>query len=349
MNKPITTALLSYGMSGEIFHAPLLAAHSGFELHTILQRKSNHAISRYPTISVVDSFEKIIEDKAIELVVINTPNETHFEFTTRALEAGKHVVVEKPFTVSSDEAVKLIALAKKVNRVITVFQNRRWDGDFLTLQQVIKEGLVGKIAELETHYDRYRNYVEENTWKEEAKPGVGILYNLGSHMLDQVVVLFGSPNEVDARLGIHRPQGKVEDYYDIRLQYNGFQVIVKSSYLVREHGPRYVLHGIDGSFVKYGIDPQEQHLKDGKIPGKPGWGQEPKEFFGKINSTIKSLHVEGTVETIPGNYLSFYQNVYEVIREGKSLAVSNEQSVKLIQLIEACQQSNLLHAAVRFN
>ena len=251
MNKPINTAILSYGMSGEIFHAPLLAAHSGFELHTILQRKSTHAASRYPGVSIVDSIEKVIENKAIELVVINTPNETHFEFTTRALEAGKHVVVEKPFTVSSNEASKLIALANKVNRVITVFQNRRWDGDFLTLQQVVKEGLVGKLAELETHYDRYRNYVEENTWKEEAKPGVGILYNLGSHMLDQVLVLFGSPDEVDARMGIHRPQGKVEDYYDIRLQYKDFQVIVKSSYLVRELGPRYVLHGIDGSFVKY--------------------------------------------------------------------------------------------------
>lgn len=345
---PIRTALLSYGMSGEVFHAPLLEAHAGFDLHTIVQRKKATATSRYPNVKIVGSIDKVLNDASIELVVINTPNETHFDFTSRVLEAGKHVIVEKPFTVKADEASTLVSLANKHKKIITVFQNRRWDGDFLTVKQVIEKKLVGKIAEFEAHYDRYRNYIDQNTWKEEANPGVGILYNLGSHMLDQALVLFGYPTEVDARLSIQRPQGKVEDYYDIRLLYDGFYVILKSSYLVREQGPRYILHGVDGSFIKYGIDPQEQALKEGKIPGTPGWGQEPKEYFGKLNATVNGKPVEGPVETLPGNYLAFYQNVFEVIREGKPLAVTNEQSIKLIQLIEACQESNRLHAAVPF-
>lgn len=345
--SPIVTALLSYGMSGEVFHAPLIEAHPGFALHTVVQRKSTKANARYPKVKIVNTIDEVLVDNSIELVVINTPNETHFDFTTRALEAGKHVVVEKPFTVNVSEASTLLALAKKKNRTLSVFQNRRWDGDFLTVQQVVEKKLLGKIAEFEAHYDRYRNFVDSNTWKEEAKPGVGILYNLGSHMLDQVLVLFGMPSEVDARLGIQRPGGKVEDFYDIRLQYDGFLVIVKSSYLVREPGPRYTLHGVDGSFVKYGLDPQEQHLKEGKIPGTTGWGQESKEFWGKINSSINGLHVEGTIETAPGNYLAFYQNVYEAIREGKPLAVKHQESLQLIQLIEACQESNRLHQAVK--
>lgn len=345
--SPIVTALLSYGMSGEVFHAPLVDAHPGFTLDTVVQRKSAHARVRYPKVKIMNDVDQVLADKAIELVVINTPNETHFDFASRALEAGKHIIVEKPFTVTTAEASALIALANKKNRVLSVFQNRRWDGDFLTVQHVVEKKLVGKIVEFEAHYDRYRNVVDSNTWKEEAKPGVGILYNLGSHMLDQVLVLFGMPAEVDARLGIQRPGGKVEDFYDIRLHYNGFLVIVKSSYLVREPGPRYILHGVDGSFVKYGLDPQEQSLKEAKIPGTPGWGQESKEFWGKINSSIQGLHVDGTIETLPGNYLSFYQNVYEAIREGKPLAVKHQESLHLIQLIEACQESNKRHQAVK--
>jgi len=345
--KPIVTALLSYGMSGEVFHAPLIDAHAGFKLQTIVQRKQASAHKRYPGVQVVDSVEKVLNDPAIELIVINTPNETHADFTTRALDAGKHVVIEKPFTVNATEARNLVARANQNKKILTVFQNRRWDGDFLTVKKVIENTLVGKVVEFEAHYDRYRNYIDQNTWKEEANPGVGILYNLGSHMLDQVLVLFGMPMEVDARLGIQRPHGKVDDYYDIRLQYDGFHAIVKSSYLVREPGPRYILHGVDGSFVKYGLDPQEQALKEGKIPGTPGWGQDSTAYFGKLNSTVAGLHVEGTIETVPGNYLAFYDQVFASIRNGAALQVTNDDSIKLMELIEACQESNRLHAAVR--
>jgi scyllo-inositol 2-dehydrogenase (NADP+) len=344
---PINTALLSYGMSGEIFHAPLIAAHAGFRLSKIVQRKTATAQRRYPSVQVVNNIDDILQDDNVELVVVNTPNETHYDYTVRVLEAGKHVVVEKPFSVTTAEADALIALARKKNRVLTVFQNRRWDGDFLTLKQVVEQKLVGKIVEFELHYDRFRNYIEANTWKEETAPGTGILYNLGSHMLDQVLVLFGVPLEVDARVGVQRPGGRVDDFYDIRLQYSGFHVIVKSSYLVRASMPRYILHGTEGSFVKFGIDPQEQALKDGRLPGSPGWGQEQPSLWGSINTSIGGLHVTGDIETAQGNYLSFYNNVFEAIRNGATLAVRAEESREVIRLIEACAESNSRRAAVK--
>lgn len=343
----IKTALLSYGMSGEIFHAPLLAVDPGFTLSTVVQRNSDKAKQRYAGIKIVRNVNEVMEDQSIELVVINTPNEYHHEFAKQALEAGKHVIVEKPFTVTAVEADNLIALAKKKNKLITVFQNRRWDGDFMTVKKILDNKWVGKVAEFEVHYDRYRNYIEANTWKEEQGPGSGILYNLGSHMLDQVLVLFGMPTEVDARVGIQRPNGKVEDFYDIRMQYDDFHAIVKSSYLVRESTPRYILHGTEGSFIKYGIDPQEQALKDGKIPGTPGWGSDPRELWGKLNSTLNDLHIEGNIETIPGNYTLFYKNIYDAIRNGKPLAVKAEESKNVIKLIEACYESSRMRKAIK--
>jgi scyllo-inositol 2-dehydrogenase (NADP+) len=344
---PIKTALLSYGMSGEIFHAPLLAVDPGFELHTVVQRSSDKAKHRYPHVRIARDIQEVLKDHTIELVVINTPNESHYPFAKQALEAGKHVVVEKPFTVTTKEAHALIELAKKQQKLLTVFQNRRWDGDFMTVKKVIENNWVGKIAEFELHYDRYRNYIEANTWKEEQGPGSGILYNLGSHMLDQVVMLFGMPKAVDARVGIQRPNGRVEDFYDVRMQYHEFNAIVKSSYLVREPTPRYQLHGTEGSFIKYGIDPQEQALKDGKIPGSIAWGVEEKAAWGKLNTTIDGLHMEGLVETIPGNYTMFYKNVYENIREGKPLFVKAEESRDVIRLIEACYESSREHKAIK--
>ncbi len=345
--KIINTALLSYGMSGEIFHAPLLHTHGGFNISSVLQRNSSKANERYPKAKIVRSIDEIMNDDAIELLIVNTPNETHFPFTTRALEAGKHVVVEKPFTVSTAEAEGLIKLAKEKGKLLSVFQNRRWDGDFLTIKNIINDKLVGNLAEFELHYDRYRNYIEANTWKEESGPGTGILYNLGSHMLDQVLVLFGMPLELDARIGIQRPGGKVDDYYDIRLQYDGFHAIVKSSYLVREQGPRYILHGTEGSFIKYGIDPQEQALKEGKYPGTTSWGSEPRELWGKLNTTIGNVHFEGLVETVSGNYPAFYENIYGAIREGKELLVKPEEAKNVIRMIEACIESNRHRKAIR--
>lgn len=345
ITRKINTALLSYGMSGEVFHGPLLEGHRGFYISAVLQRDSQKPTRH--TYTVVNNLDEILNDPSIELVVINTPNESHFRYAQQSLLAGKHVIVEKPFTVTASEADDLITLAKKQNKVLTVFQNRRWDGDFLTVRKVIEEKLVGKLVEFEAHYDRFRNYIEANTWKEESIPGTGILYNLGSHMLDQVVVLFGMPEYLDARLGIQRPGGRVDDFYDIRLSYEDFQVIVKSSYLVREQGPRYIAHGTEGSFIKYGLDPQEQSLKEKKIPGSAGWGAEGKEWWGKLNTNYKGLNYSGSIETIPGNYLSFYDNVYQAIRNNVPLAVKPEEARDVIKLIEACNESNRTRHAIK--
>ena len=348
MSSPIITALLSYGMSGEIFHAPFLSIHPGFQLKKVVERSKKKINERYPQVASIKDKSEVLNDSSIELVIVNTPNETHYPFVKEVLNAGKHVVVEKPFTVTSSEAEELIALAKSNNKILTVFQSRRFDGDFKTVQQVVKEGLVGKIVEFETHYDRFRNYIEPNTWKEEAKPGTGILYNLGSHMLDQVLVLFGKPNEVDARISIQRRDGAVDDFYDIRLSYTDLLVIVKSSYLVREQGPRYIIHGTQGSFVKYGIDPQEQDLKDGKLPNGNGWGKEDEQWWGKLNSTINGVHVEKKIETLPGNYKEFYDNLYDAIRHRKTLSVKPEEAKEVIRLIEVCYESNRLKKAIKF-
>jgi len=347
-SAPIATALLSYGMSGEIFHAPFLTTHPGFQLLKVAERSKPKIRTRFPQVVSVKDRSDILNDSTIELVIVNTPNETHYAFAKEALNAGKHVVVEKPFTVTSKEADELISLAKAKNKILTVFQSRRFDGDFKTLITVLKQNLVGKIVEFEAHYDRFRNYIEPNTWKEEVKPGTGILYNLGSHMLDQVLVLFGKPSEVDARIGIQRPSGAVDDFYDIRLSYKDLLVIVKSSYLVREQGPRYILHGVQGSLVKYGIDPQEQDLKDGKMPDSAGWGKEEKQWWGKLNCSIAGESVERRIETLPGNYMEFYDNLHEAIRANKPLAVKPEEAKEVIRLIEACYESNRLRRAIPF-
>jgi scyllo-inositol 2-dehydrogenase (NADP+) len=346
-HKAIGTALLSYGMSGEVFHGPLLKAHPHFEVKAVLHRNTTKKVTHeFP---VVNSLDAILDDQSIELVVVNSPNDTHFPYTSAAIKAGKHVVVEKPFTVTVPEADQLIALARNHNRILTVFQNRRWDGGFLTLRKILQEHMLGRVVELEMHYDRYRNYIEEGSWKEENTPGTGILYNLGSHMLDQVIVLLGMPQYLDARTGTQRTGGRIMDYYDIRLLYEGMNVIVKSSYLVREPGPMYKVYGTEGAYIKYGIDPQEQALKEKQTPGLPGWGLEPQNFWGKINTTFNGLHVEGAVETLPGNYLAYYDNVFEAIRLNKPLAVKPEQARDVIRLIEATIASSLSKSAIKID
>lgn len=332
--QSINTAILSYGMSGEIFHAPLLTAHKGFQLTTILERSKDKARLRYPATKIVRSIDEILKDDAIELVIVNTPHESHLELTTRVLEAGKHAVVEKPFVISSAEGEELITLAKRKNLVLTAFQNRRWDGDFKTVKKVLSSGVLGKVVEFEAHYDRYRPEVDRSTWKELKGVAAGILYNLGSHLIDQALDLFGMPESVTALTGIQREGGEAEDFYDIRMKYPQHYVTLKSSYLVREHGPRYIIHGVKGSFIKNGLDPQEQALKEGGLPGALTWGTESSEWWGTLNTEIDSLHYTGKVETLPGNYLEFYDAVYAAVREGKEPVVTAREATNVIKIIE---------------
>lgn len=338
--KPVKTALASYGMSGKVFHGPFITENPGFELRKVVERQKSESKEDYPRVEIVRNFQNLLDDADIELIVVNTPNDLHFEMTEKALEAGKHVVVEKPFTPTKKEADHLIKLAKKKERVLTVFQNRRWDSDFMTVEKVINEKSIGQLVEYEAHYDRYVNFVSQNSWKEKSGPGAGILYNLGSHMIDQALVLFGLPDAVTAEIGKQRPASEIEDFYDIRLHYQQFNVILKSSYLVREPGPRYILHGVAGSFVKYGLDPQEEALKAGQKPGEEGWGEESVEDWGTLNTEINGLHVIGQIKSIAGSYSVFYDNLYGAIRDGEELKVRAEEAASVIRIIELAYQSN---------
>lgn len=344
--KPIQTALASYGMSGLVFHGPLLMIHNGFNIRSILERHRSDSRKHHPESILVRDFNDILGDPEVELVVINTPDHLHYEMTVAALEAGKHVVVEKPFTQETSEANDLIDLAKKRGVVLSVFQNRRWDGDFLTVKKIIEEKQLGRLVSFESHFDRFRNYIQES-WKESDELNTGTLYNLGSHMIDQALVLFGMPQAVFAEVRAMRTSSKVDDSFDIVLHYPDVKCMVRGSYLVKEPGPRYILHGTEGSFLKWGIDPQEEALKQGNVPGKPGWGTEPEKAWGLLNTHVNGTDVRKRIETEAGNYLAYYDNIQRVIRNGADPDVRPEEARDVIRVIEAAYESSRKLEVVR--
>jgi scyllo-inositol 2-dehydrogenase (NADP+) len=345
MGQAIKTALVSYGMSGKVFHAPLLKANGRFEVVKVMQRSSESALEVFPKAQIVRTFDELINDANIELVLVNSPDDLHYEQTKAALVAGKHVVVEKPFVQSVRQGEELITLAKERNLTLTVFQNRRWDNVFLTVQKVLKENMLGRLVEFEARYNRYRTFVQES-WKEERQRGTGILHNLGAHLIDQVVVLFGMPEGVNARLLALREGSDVDDYFDLRLIYSGLSVTLKAGYLVREETPSYMLHGVKGSFVKYGLDSQEEALKRGQAPTGDDWGADPEASWGWLNSDLHGIHFKGKIETIPGNYGLFYSNLFDVIRNNAKALVQPLEALNVIRLMEAAIQSNRDHTTV---
>lgn len=348
MSDRICTALASFGMSGQVFHGPLLRVNPDFYVKTILERSKNLSKDLFPDACIVRNYEELLNDPDIELVFVNTPDKFHYEMTLEALKAGKHVVVEKPFTFRASEADELMTLAKNKNLVLTVYQNRRWDGDFMTVKQVIDFGILGKVVEFESHFDRYRPVVAGNTWKEEGDEYGGVLYNLGSHMMDQALLLFGFPAGVTAHLKMIRPDAKVFDFYEIRLHYPDVHVTLKCSYLVREEGPRYIVHGTAGSFLKWGIDPQEELLKKGFLPAGSEWGRETEDKWGILNTKFQGIDFKGKVATRNGDYPAFYNNLYEAIRTGKPLAVKPEEARDGIRVLEASLESHRSGKTVHF-
>ena len=340
MNSTINTAIASFGMSGLVFHGPALKVNQNFSVISILERSKNISLQMFPDVRIVRSFDDILNNENIELVVINTPDIFHYEMARQALLQGKHIVVEKPVTLKSKQAEELVQIAKERELVFTVYQNRRWDGDFRTVQKVLAENKLGRLIEFESHYDRYRTFITPDTWKEEGGEFAGVLYNLGSHMVDQVYVLFGKPLAVTAHLKIVRTGGVVTDYYDIRLEYEGFSAIVKCSYLVKNPGPRYSIYGEFGTFHKWGIDPQEELLKAGNLPVGNDWGKEQESEWGTILYQKNGVDFKEKIETLPGNYNLFYNNVFNAIRNGTELFVKPEDAVEVLKILEACLESN---------
>lgn len=340
MNSSINTAITSFGMSGLVFHGPALKVNPGFNVVSVLERSKNISKQMFPDVRIDRSFDEILNNEAIELVIINTPDKFHYEMARLALLKGKHIVVEKPVTLKSKQAEELVQIAREKDLVFTVYQNRRWDGDFRTVQKVLAENKLGRLIEFESHYDRYRTFITPDTWKEEGGEFAGVLYNLGSHMVDQVYVLFGKPLAVTAHLKIVRTGGVVTDYYDIRLEYKGFSAIVKCSYLVKNPGPRYSIYGEFGTFHKWGIDPQEELLKAGNLPIGNDWGKEPESEWGTIVYQENGIDFNEKIETLPGNYNLFYNNVFDAIRNGADLLVRPEDAVEVLKIVEACLESN---------
>jgi len=338
--QPVRTALCSFGMSGWVFHAPFIAINPGFELYAVWERTKNLSQTKYPGVKIVRSLEEMLSDPSIELVVVNTPNATHYEYTKKALQAGKHVIVEKPFTITVAEGEELIQLAKECNRIITVYQNRRFDSDYRTVKKIVDEGWLGQIVEAEIHYDRYKEEIGPKLHKETPGPGTGLLYDLGSHLLDQAIQFFGMPESVFADIAIMRKVSKVDDYMELLLFYPGLRVRVKSSYVVREALPSYVFHGTKGSFIKARTDVQEVMLQASVVPGGPEWGVEPGSEKGLLHTEKDGKIIREYIPSLKGNYGDYYDQLYKAIRENAPVPVTAEQGLNIIRIIEAAYESN---------
>jgi scyllo-inositol 2-dehydrogenase (NADP+) len=334
------TGFVGYGAAAQFMHLPFIVTNPAFQLHTILQRHGDSAKEKYPFVRIVRSLEEMLDDDELELVVITTPNDSHFDYAWRALEAGKHVVVEKPFTITSADALKLIKKAEEKNRVLSVYQNRRYVSDFLTIRQLLKENKLGDVFEFEAHYDRYRPEQRPNAWREENEPGSGILYDLGAHLIDQAFCLFGLPQFVTADIRIQRLHARTTDYFELWLDYGFTKVILKASMLVREPGPRYSIHGRIGSFIKYGEDPQEALLRMGVLPTAASWGLEAEDIYGLLHTEINGKIIKEKIPSLAGNYGGFYNDLYHTIRNGEPLKVRPEHGFNVIRLIELATESS---------
>ena len=337
---PIRTAVLSFGLSGRAFHAPFIDLHPGFELYGVWERTKSESSGVYPGIRIFRSLEEILADDTIELVVVNTPTATHFDYTKKVLEAGKHAVVEKAFTTTTEEAIALQELAEKKHKKLSVFQNRRWDSDFKTVKKIVDEGWLGEIVEAEIHFDRFKEELSPKPHKEIPGPGAGILNDLSPHLIDQALLLFGMPQSVFADLRITRPGSKVDDYFEILLYYPGLRVRMKSSYQVREPLPAYSMYGRKGTFLKSRADVQEMNLMLNRKPNLTDWGTEPETEHGLLHTEKDGKIIREKIPTLQGNYYDYYDGVYQAIRNDQPMPVTASDGIRVMQIIDAAFKSN---------
>ncbi|MFH7014129.1 Gfo/Idh/MocA family oxidoreductase [Flavobacterium sp. FlaQc-52] len=337
--EKIKTALLSYGMSGKVFHAPFLAIHPGFELLGSWERSKKVIHEDYPSVKSYASIEELLAAD-VDLVIVNTPVGTHFEYAKKVLLAGKHAVVEKAFTTTVAEAEELAGIAREKGLKLAVFQNRRWDSDFKTVQKIINEGVLGELVEAEFHFDRYNPLLSAKAHKETANDGAGILKDLGPHLIDQAVALFGSPKAVFADIRTTREGSVVDDWIDLLLIYADLRVRLKAGFFVKEANPAYTIHGKKGSFLKPRGDVQEDDLKAGKKPNLELWGTESESLQGLLHTEIDGKEIRKKIPTLQGNYFSFFDGVYDAISNHKTEPVTAQDGVKVMQIIEAAIASN---------
>lgn len=336
MPPPIKTGILSFGMSGKLFHAPFLAAHDGFELNAVVERSVKKAQTEYPDIVSYSSVEEILSDPDIELVVVNTPNATHFELALKAIQAGKHVLLEKAFTIHSDQAKRLFREARKHNRFIFAYQNRRYDSDFMSVKQILDTGTLGRLVEVHFRYDRYRNFIGPKAAQETLVPGSGLMYNLGPHLLDAVISVFGNPLKWTKTLGHFRENTLVDDYAHVHMIYHDeLQVFVTASLLVADPQPAFILHGTKGTYVKPRTDVQEQQLLGGMSPINPLFGREEPGGEGLL--TIISpdgTKIQEKIAPVKSSYMNLFEQIFQTLREGKPYPVTEEQIVQQLEILE---------------
>ena len=352
MSAEIGVAVVGFGLGGRVFHAPFVSAVPGLKLEAIVQRKGEEAAKAYPETRILRSIEEALSDPKIKLVVVSTPNETHFSLAKQALLAGKHVVIDKPFAASSAEARDLVELALKKGLKVVPFHNRRWDGDFLTVQSVLAGGSIGRLVTFESHFDRFRPLPREGTWKEAGDAANGLLMDLGPHLVDQALALFGAPDAITASVRKDRDKTDIEDAFDITLHFtrdgHGLLAHCRTSMLACDAAPRFLLHGTRGSFKKYGLDPQEPALVHGaKVPqlgSGDNWLEEDVADWGTLTvapvPSDPGTLVRHEVITERGDYRGFYANVRDAINGDAEQAVSAEDGYRVVRLLEMARESS---------
>ncbi len=339
--QKIKTALCGFGMSGWVFHAPFIHLHEGFELYAVWERNKKLAQEQYPSIISYSSYEELFANDAIDLIIVNTPNNTHYSLTKQALLANKHVVVEKPFTITSAEGEELIELAKEKNRKLSVYQNRRFDSDYLTIQDILNKKLLGELVEAEFHFDRYSEILSYKVHKETPGQGTGNLYDLGAHLIDQALQLFGYPKAIFADITAMRNISKVDDYFELILFYeNKLRVRIHSTYLAREANIGYIFHGTKGSFIKPKTNVQEIALVNKQQPNEPNWGVEPQTDWGLLHTEQNGTVIREIIPSKSGQYMNYYNGMYEAIVHNKNVPVTAEDGLAVIKIIEAAYASN---------
>jgi scyllo-inositol 2-dehydrogenase (NADP+) len=328
----LNVGLVGFGFAGKVFHAPVIRAVAGLRLSTIVQRSGGGADApdnRYPDVEFVRSVDELLT-RPIDLVVIATPNTSHHPIAKQCLLAGRHVVIDKPFATTLAEAEALVHLAAEQQRVLAVYQNRRYIGDFVTLQQLLSERALGRVAILEMHFDRFRPELKPGAWREQPQPGAGVWFDIGPHLLDQAFVLFGIPDAISADIRIERAGAAVDDAFDVTLHYPTMRALLRATMLATSPGPAFAVHGTKGSFIKYGVDSQEAALKAGRLPGEPDWDVDPPALYG----TLTTPEGTRTVPTIPSSYAQYYENVRYAILGKAQLAVTLKQALDVMRGLE---------------
>jgi predicted dehydrogenase len=337
----IDVALVGFGLAGRAFHAQVIRAVPGLRLAAVLQRSGNAAAEQYPDVRVVRTLDDLLSIPEIRLVVIATPNESHFALAQQCLAAGRDVLVDKPFTTTLAEAVELVQLAKQRGRLLTVYQNRRYDGDFQAIRQLVASGVLGRIVRFETNYDRFRPQLRPGAWRERSGPGTGIFFDIGPHLIDHALLLFGLPEALTADIRIERDGAVADDAFDVAFHYaRGLRADLRSSILAAATRPRFTIHGTQSAYVKLTVDPQESNLRRGFIPANAAWGAEPEENWGLLTLSENGTFTQRRVPSANCDFRDFYTNLRDALLGKAELAVTPEWALDVMRLLELARQSS---------